>query len=222
MASLDIQDPSTYNDLLSPPSTKRPRRHGIELLIHRENVENVTVYNDVQERQACYDPRPSPKPQPSGDSTAPPVTAPCVRDVITPQENPPPQTFQHPTQHRASPGAWRIQDDNTLVAARASGQNWSQIEAQYFPNKTGNACRKRHERLMARRKAESLENRNKAQRICQEYMTMRKEIWASLAARTGEKWSIVEKLVSISQLTPLSFGLFPSATARERQKMHHV
>ena len=202
MASPDVQNPKTYNDVLSPLSTKPPRRHGIELLLHRYDVEDDAVYNDIQEKQVSYNPRPGPKPEPVDDTTATPVTAPYAREVITPQENQPPQTFQHPNTHRASSGAWMIQDDNTLLAARASGQNWSQIQAQYFPNKTGNACRKRHERLTERREADSPENRGKAERVCKEYMAMRREIWASLAARTGEKWNVVEKLVGVSQLTP--------------------
>lgn len=36
----------------------------------------------------------------------------------------------------------------------------------------------------------------KLQRLAQEYMGMRKEIWSSLAARTGEKWNVVEAKVS--------------------------
>ncbi|KAH6667073.1 myb family transcription factor [Plectosphaerella plurivora] len=96
-----------------------------------------------------------------------------------------------PVQHRASSGAWTPQDDSTLLAARAQGLNWSQIQANYFGNKTPNACRKRHERLMERKGADDWDNR-KLERLAKEYMTMRKEIWQGLAARTGEKWNVVE------------------------------
>ncbi|KAH8906413.1 hypothetical protein BR93DRAFT_897982, partial [Coniochaeta sp. PMI_546] len=97
-----------------------------------------------------------------------------------------------PAQHRASSGAWNAQDDQTLLAARSAGQNWSQIQANYFPNKTGNACRKRHERLMERKGADDWDTR-KLERLSKEYMSMRKEIWTPLAQRCGEKWNVVEQ-----------------------------
>lgn len=99
-----------------------------------------------------------------------------------------------PAQHRASSGAWTAQDDQTLLAARAAGQNWSQIQTNYFPAKTGNACRKRHERLMERKGANDWDTR-KMEQMSKEYMSMRKEIWSPLAQRCGEKWNVVEQKV---------------------------
>lgn len=99
-----------------------------------------------------------------------------------------------PAQHRASSGAWNAQDDQTLLAARSAGHNWSQIQANYFPAKTGNACRKRHERLMERKGADDWDTR-KLERLSKEYMAMRKEIWQPLAQRCGEKWNVVEQKV---------------------------
>jgi hypothetical protein len=99
-----------------------------------------------------------------------------------------------PPQHRASSGAWNAQDDQTLLAARAAGQNWSQIQSNYFPTKTGNACRKRHERLMERKGVDDWDTR-KLERLSKEYMSMRKEIWQPLAQRCGEKWNVVEQKV---------------------------
>ncbi|KAK4197384.1 hypothetical protein QBC40DRAFT_105808 [Triangularia verruculosa] len=96
-----------------------------------------------------------------------------------------------PTQHRASSGAWNQEDDRTLLGLRAMGKNWNQIQREAFPGKTGNACRKRHERLMERRGQNDFDNR-KLERLCKEYMSMRKEIWQPLAARCGEKWNVVE------------------------------
>ncbi|KAK3305633.1 uncharacterized protein B0T15DRAFT_396222 [Chaetomium strumarium] len=96
-----------------------------------------------------------------------------------------------PTQHRASSGAWNQEDDQTLLALRAMGKNWNQIQREAFPGKTGNACRKRHERLMERRGQNDFDNR-KLERLCKEYMSMRKEIWQPLASRCGEKWNVVE------------------------------
>ncbi|KAK4141331.1 uncharacterized protein C8A04DRAFT_14168 [Dichotomopilus funicola] len=96
-----------------------------------------------------------------------------------------------PTQHRASSGAWNQEEDRTLLTLRAMGKNWNQIQREAFPGKTGNACRKRHERLMERRGQNDFDNR-KLERLCKEYMSMRKEIWQPLASRCGEKWNVVE------------------------------
>ncbi|KAF4436795.1 myb family transcription factor [Fusarium austroafricanum] len=112
--------------------------------------------------------------EPYASSSAPPVSV------------PPP-----PVQHRASSGAWTPQDDQQLLTARMQGLNWGQIQANYFPSKTPNACRKRHERLLERKGADDWDSL-KLQRLAKEYMAMRKEIWSGLAARTGEKWNVVE------------------------------
>lgn len=103
-------------------------------------------------------------------------------------------TSSLPTQHRASSGAWNAGDDQTLLGARASGQNWAQIQQNYFPSKTPNSCRKRHERLMERRGADDWDT-HRLENMAKEYMGLRKEIWAPLALRTGEKWNVVEQRV---------------------------
>ncbi|UKZ90436.1 uncharacterized protein TrAFT101_005455 [Trichoderma asperellum] len=102
-----------------------------------------------------------------------------------------PMVSSQPSQHRPSSGAWSQQDDQQLLTARMQGLNWNQIKEQYFPSKTPNACRKRHERLMERRGSDDWDAR-KMQILAKEYMSMRKEIWSGLAARTGEKWNVVE------------------------------
>jgi hypothetical protein len=123
----------------------------------------------TQTQQPTYEPYPT--------SSAPPVSI--------------PEPVQEPVQHRASSGAWTPQDDQQLLTARMQGLNWGQIQANYFPSKTPNACRKRHERLLERKGADDWDNL-KLQRLAKEYMAMRKEIWSGLAARTGEKWNVVE------------------------------
>lgn len=109
-----------------------------------------------------------------------------------------------PGQHRPSSGAWSPQDDHQLVNARMQGLNWGQIKDTYFPAKTANACRKRHERLMERKGSDDWDGR-KLQRLAKEYMGMRREIWSGLAARTGEKWSVVEQKVRFHCLLIVSF-----------------
>lgn len=104
----------------------------------------------------------------------------------------PPQAPLHQT--RPSSGAWSAQDDQRLMSARAQGLNWADVQANYFPAKTANACRKRHERLMERKGADDWDNR-KLEELAKEYMAMRKEIWSGLASRTGEKWNVVEQKV---------------------------
>ncbi|OAA36824.1 myb family transcription factor [Metarhizium rileyi] len=119
-----------------------------------------------------------------------------------------------PTQHRASSGAWSTIDDNKLVQARAQGLNWGQIKDAYFPAKSANACRKRHERLMERKGADDWDTR-KFQHLAKEYMGMRKEIWSGLAARTGEKWNVVESKCMSNGLKNLQAAA-RQASRRER------
>jgi len=110
---------------------------------------------------------------------------------------------QLPAQHRTASAAWSSQDDAELLQLRASGKNWKDIHEHLLEHtgkdKSANACRKRHERLIASRNADDWDTR-KMQRIAKEYMSLRKEIWAPLAQRTGEKWSVVEQKVSLPVL----------------------
>lgn len=141
-----------------------------------------------------------------------------------------PSTLPPSTQHRPSSGAWTVQDDNQLITARMQGLNWSQIKDAYFPAKSANACRKRHERLMERRGTDDWDTR-KLQHLAKEYMSMRKEIWSGLAARTGEKWNVVEAKVCIvfgplfhTQLLPIlcthTILLIPAHAVNTRLKAH--
>jgi hypothetical protein len=80
---------------------------------------------------------------------------------------------------------WLAKDDKILVQARAQGLNWNQISAKHFPTKSANLCRKRHEGLTL---AED-------DLIAQAYMEARRDMWSILAARVGEKWTLVEQKV---------------------------
>ncbi|KAH7409760.1 hypothetical protein BKA64DRAFT_665795 [Cadophora sp. MPI-SDFR-AT-0126] len=105
-------------------------------------------------------------------------------------------TLQYATQPLASiqpsSGGWTPQDDQTLMAARAQGMNWVPIHQTYFPSKTANGCRKRHERLMERRSADDWDGL-KLEQLAKNYMAIRREIWAPLAVVGGEKWNVVEQ-----------------------------
>ncbi|KAI1463265.1 uncharacterized protein F4812DRAFT_256442 [Daldinia caldariorum] len=146
-------------------------------------------------------------------SAQPPMQAqpydPYPADVVT----------QAPMPNRPSSGAWTVQDDQNLLAARQQGLNWAQIQSSYFPNKSPNACRKRHERLMERKGADDWDNR-KLERLAKEYMSMRKEIWQPLAARTGEKWIVVEAKCMNNGLKNLQSAA-RSAARRERLESGH-
>jgi hypothetical protein len=89
---------------------------------------------------------------------------------------------------------WSPKNDETLIQARAQGLNWTQISPKHFPFKTANACRKRHERIMERQNAEQWQG-VKLEVLAQAYMEARREMWSILAARVGEKWTLVEQKV---------------------------
>ncbi|KAI8623240.1 hypothetical protein F5Y19DRAFT_390519 [Xylariaceae sp. FL1651] len=124
-----------------------------------------------------------------------------------------------PIPHRPSSGAWTQQDDQNLLAARQQGLNWAQIQSTYFPNKSPNACRKRHERLLERKGADDWDAR-KLERLAKEYMSMRKEIWQGLAARTGDKWNVVEAKCMNNGLKNLQSAA-RSGARRERLEQGH-
>jgi hypothetical protein len=97
---------------------------------------------------------------------------------------------------RTSSGAWSPSEDQILMSARGQGMNWAPIQQAYFPSKSPNACRKRHERLMERRNADDWDGL-KLENLAKNYMEMRLQIWTDLAAQVGEKWSAVEQKVCL-------------------------
>ncbi|QIW97221.1 hypothetical protein AMS68_002739 [Peltaster fructicola] len=101
------------------------------------------------------------------------------------------QAVQPSASTTRSAAIWSPADDEILLHARASGLNWQPIASRHFPNKTANACRKRHERLVERRHAEDWDSQ-KLELLAQEYMSCRREMWEVLAARLGERWNVVE------------------------------
>ncbi|EEH11129.1 conserved hypothetical protein [Histoplasma capsulatum G186AR] len=90
-------------------------------------------------------------------------------------------------------GPWSPQDDEILISARAQGLGWNRIQEQSFPFKSSNACRKRHERLAAKRRGSEWVD-ERVQRVTRHYNQLRPEIWRPLAEATGEHWEDVEKL----------------------------
>ena len=81
------------------------------------------------------------------------------------------------------------------MAARAAGENWTPIAHRLFPDKTPNACRKRHERLMIQRHHSQDWDGVKLEQLAQAYQEMREQMWTLLARRLGERWQTVEAKV---------------------------
>ncbi|PMB64157.1 hypothetical protein BM221_009950 [Beauveria bassiana] len=116
--------------------------------------------------------------------------------------------------HRPSSGAWSIRDDQQLITARSDGLNWSQIQERFFPSKSSNACRKRHERLIDS-KGRGSDEAARMERIATHYVLMREKLWRPLADLTDEKWSFVEKTCLSSGLKNLQ-GVAKAANRRQR------
>jgi hypothetical protein len=108
---------------------------------------------------------------------------------------PSPPRSNSESQSLARAGIWSEADDATLRTARAQSHGWSYIANNFFPGKTGNACRKRHEFLV--KKSGGGNDAAKLDLIAKEYMGSRETIWRGLAERTGDGWKDVERLVSI-------------------------
>ena len=82
------------------------------------------------------------------------------------------------------------------MRARQQSLNWAPIASQYFPGKTGNACRKRHERLMLQRKNTDNWDVDKMENLAKVYLDVREQMWKILADIMGEKWQNVESKVN--------------------------
>ena len=102
------------------------------------------------------------------------------------------QDFMSSNAERSST-AWSHDDDARLMRFRAQGMNWGPI-AEHFPSKTANACRKRHERLMEKKSAESWDG-IKIEDLARAYLDCRETMWRVLADAIGEKWQTVEMKV---------------------------
>ncbi|KKA25004.1 hypothetical protein T310_0985 [Rasamsonia emersonii CBS 393.64] len=89
--------------------------------------------------------------------------------------------------------SWSTHDDNILMNARARSHGWSQIQKEHFPLKTPNACRKRYERLVAKKRGPDWDP-EKLERLSREYCQLREQTWKPLADAMGEKWQDVEKV----------------------------
>lgn len=118
-----------------------------------------------------------------------------------------PTAYELPTQpshqrhqHRPSQSApWTAQEDEILLESKRKNLQWDVISKQ-FPEKSGNACRKRYERLENKRRGTDWDA-SRLQSLAVAYMDKRQEIWGPLAKSLGEKWEHVEKKVRTEIVT---------------------
>ena len=87
---------------------------------------------------------------------------------------------------------WPPENDEKLMRARREGLNWGPIATRYFPDKSANACRKRHERLMEKRTNNEDWTTQKIEAMAKAYWDLRQQMWSVLADQLGEKWETVE------------------------------
>jgi hypothetical protein len=107
---------------------------------------------------------------------------------------------------------WTAEDDQNLLEARASGMNWPPIAKKFFPRKSSNACRKRHERLIERRNAENWGG-IKAEALAKQYMIFHAAMWKPLADSLGEKWQVIEakvRTIVVSLSSSFYQNLYPT------------
>lgn len=110
-----------------------------------------------------------------------------------------------------SSGPWQDEEDNILLNARSRGHGWKQIQKEYFPSKSSNACRKRYERLIAKKRGSSWDEA-KFEKLGILYKQLREQIWMPLAEVMDESWEDVEKAVSPFRICfkfSLHFPLIP-------------
>ena len=116
-----------------------------------------------------------------------------------------------PAHHTAGPSdPWTPEDDARLKQARKDGMNWEPIAKTWFPSKTANACRKRHERLME--KVNTTEEWDSAQLEAMEiaYYKFRERMWKFIADEINEKWQTVESKVSADLISTSGSRLLTS------------
>lgn len=90
---------------------------------------------------------------------------------------------------------WNSSDDKRLIEARRKGLSWKDIAPVHFPDKTANACRKRHERLMDKRNNQDNWDGQKFEALARAYNENREKIWRILAEPLHERWEDVERKV---------------------------
>ena len=136
----------------------------------------------------------APKPTSVQDRSAPYrlTTSTTLAPSAMASHHPSPHTL---TSDRHAAQTWTPENDELLMRARQQGLNWQPIASKHFPDKTSNACRKRHERLMEKRNNADNWDGVKMDKLSKAYLELREQMWKILADRVGEKWQSVEAKV---------------------------
>jgi len=80
---------------------------------------------------------------------------------------------------RNSSTGWTDSEDRILLEARCRGESWHKICDEHFANrKTPNACRKHHERLQRKDRAEALDGEGRDNLVLA-YSQIKGKMWAS-------------------------------------------
>jgi hypothetical protein len=105
-----------------------------------------------------------------------------------------PQMQRGPLPKPGQSGPWNNEEDSILLDAKSGGMSWEEIHRQHFPGKSANACRKRHERVLAKMRSTDWDDA-RIQRVTDAYHKHRNSIWAPLCRELGESLTDVEKVV---------------------------
>lgn len=115
-----------------------------------------------------------------------------------------PQMQREPPSRPGQSGPWSSEEDNILLDAKGRGMSWEEIHRQHFPGKSANACRKRHERVLAKMRNTDWDDA-RIQRVTNAYSRHRHLMWAPMCKELGESITDVEKVVC-RQPQPRSVG----------------
>ena len=105
-----------------------------------------------------------------------------------------PQMHREAVSKPRQSGPWNSDEDSILIDAKGRGKSWEEIHQQHFPGKSANACRKRHERVLAKMRNTDWDDA-RIQRVTEAYNRHRHLIWAPLCKELNENVSDVEKVV---------------------------
>ncbi len=106
------------------------------------------------------------------------------------------QIQREPLPKPGQSGPWNPDEDNVLINAKGRGMCWEDIHRTHFPGKSANACRKRHERVLAKMRNTDWDDA-RIQRVTDAYNRHRHNIWQPLCKELNESLSDVEKVVGL-------------------------
>ncbi|KAK4938618.1 hypothetical protein LTR10_020969 [Elasticomyces elasticus] len=119
---------------------------------------------------------------------------PTYMQPVRPQSMPNIHNPQESGPRPGQSGPWTPEEDETLIKAKGEGLAWDEIHRRYFPHKTGNACRKRHDRLLIKARDPTWDEA-RTQKVIGRYNRVREQVWRPIADSVGEKWEDVERVV---------------------------